>query len=100
MVLDVDQAQRAPEGPGVLVLFTSFPGESESVVWVEGCDDVRSRAVAMATAPLPQEPRLAIALARRGLRFRAARVPEDWRRKRVLANLQDRLEHTPPPGGT
>lgn len=100
MVLDEEHAQHSPPSPGVLVVVTSHPGETESVVWVEACDDIRARAIAMATSPLLQEAALMRALARRGLRFRAARLVDEAKRRRVLATLRDRVDHTPPPGAT
>lgn len=99
-VLDEDHADQAPTGPGVLVISTSFVGESESVMWVESCEDVRARALAMVTWPMQQEPQLLQILARPGLRFRAARVADEAKRARVLATLRDRVDHTPPPGAT
>lgn len=99
-VLDQEHAERAPSGPGVLVISTSFTGEAESVVWVESCEDVRSRVLALVACPTQQEPSLVRVLARPGLRFRAARLVDEAQRARVLATLQDRVEHTPPPGAT
>jgi hypothetical protein len=99
-VLDEDHADSAPAGPGVLVISTSFVGESESVMWVESCEDVRARALAMVTWPTKQESPLVKVLARPGLRFRAARLADEAKRARVLATLLDRLAHTPPPDGT
>jgi hypothetical protein len=98
--LDEDHADQAPTGPGVLVLSTSFVGEPESVIWVESCEDVRERALAMVTWPMQQEPPLLGILEGPGLRFRAARLVDEAKRARVLATLRDRVDHAPPPGAT
>jgi hypothetical protein len=99
-VLDADHADGAPTGPGVLVISTSFVGEPETVMWVESCEDVRARALAMLTWPMQQEPPLVQVLARPGLRFRAARLVDEAKRARVLATLRDRMDHMPPPDAT
>jgi len=100
LMLDEDHADQAPEGPGVLAIITSFVGEADRVVWVEDCQDVRSRALAIVKSPMKQEPSLVHVLSRPNLRFRAARLTDEAKRSRVLATLRDRVDHTPPPGAT
>jgi len=98
--LDQENAARAPHGPGVVALVTSHVGEPDAIVWAEACGDLRSRTVEMAADPMHQEPALAQVLARKGMRFRVASIPDEAKRARTLALLQDRLDHLPPPGGS
>ncbi len=98
--LDEDNAGRAPDGPGIVALVTSYVGEPDAIVWAEACRDLRSRTLDKAADPMHQEPALVQVLAHRGVRFRVARIGDDSKRSRTLALLQDRLDHLPPPGGT
>jgi hypothetical protein len=98
--LDAENAARAPDGPGIVALVTSYVGETDAIVWAEACRDVRSRTVDMAADPMHQQPPLVQLLAHRGVRFRVAHIEDEAKRSRTLALLQDRLEHQPPPGGT
>jgi hypothetical protein len=98
--LDEENASRAPGGPGIVALVTSYVGEPDSLVWAEECRDLRSRTLDMAADPMHQAPALVHVLAHRGVRFRVARIADDAQRSRTLALLEDRLEHLPPPGGT
>lgn len=98
--LDEDNASRAPDGPGIVALVTSYVGEPDAIVWAEACRDLRSRTLDLAADPMHQEPGLVQVLAHRGVRFRVARIADDAKRSRTLALLQDRLDHLPPPGGT
>jgi hypothetical protein len=98
--LDKENAERSPDGPGIVALVTSYMGEPDAIVWAEACSDLRSRALAMAADPMHQEPALVRVLARRGVRFRVACIADETKRTRTLALLQDRLDHLPPPGAT
>jgi CBS domain len=98
--LDQENAARAPDGPGIVALVTSYVGETDAVVWVEACGDLRSRTLEMAADPMHQEPTLVQVLARKGMRFRVATIADEAKRARTLAVLQDRLDHLPPPGGS
>jgi CBS domain-containing protein len=98
--LDEENASSAPAGPGIVALVTSCVGEPDSLVWAEECDDLRSRALAMAADPMHQTAALLHVLAHRGVRFRVTRISDAAQRARTLALLEDRLEHLPPPGGT
>ena len=98
--LDQENAARAPGGPGIVALVTSYVGETDAVVWAEACGDLRSRTVEMAADPMHQEPPLVQVLARKGMRFRVASIADEAKRTRTLALLQDRLDHLPPPGGS
>jgi len=91
---------QAPDGPGVLALSTGHLGERDRLVWVESCANVRARVLELSASPAQQEPALARALALRGLRFRAAVIPDEAARARIAALLRDRLDHVPPPGAT
>lgn len=98
--LDEESSAHAPDGPGVLALVTGHRGERDAVVWVEGCQNVRARALELASLPTQQEPALVRLLVLRGMRFRAAMVRDDTVRGRVVAAIRERIDHLPPPGGT
>jgi CBS domain-containing protein len=73
---DLDHAQFAPDGPGVLVLRLGGPNLPESDVWVEATNNARARVHDLLS--LPQVNRRLTALLQRfpsDLRFRAA---PDW----------------------
>jgi hypothetical protein len=98
--LDEESTAHAPDAPGVLALVTGHRGERDAIVWVEGCANVRARALEFASRPTEQEPALVRLLVLRGLRFRAAIVQDDSARARVVAGIRERIDHLPPPGGT
>jgi len=99
--LDVAQVDRAPEGPGVLVLVEETVGEAEAVVWVEASRNVRERVARLARRVADHDdPALARVLDRAGLCFRAAAVRDDTDRERLAFRLRSDLEHRPPPGAT
>lgn len=98
--LDEEHASQAPEGPGVLVLVRAVRGETDAVVWVEACTNVRSRIVGLMTLGSSAEPALARLLERHDLRFRAATVRDSADRERITSGLRSDLEHRPPPGAT
>jgi CBS domain-containing protein len=98
--LEEESHGRAPDGPGVLVILTDHLGLRGAIVWVEACANVRLRVREYATRPARQEPPLARALSRQGLRFRASHVEDPSSRAGIAAVLQKRLEHVPPPGET
>ena len=65
-------AAKAPDGPGLLRLVRSHPGEPDRVVWSEATHNVRSRVLDLLDAPQPALPHLVDELDRGELRFRAA----------------------------
>jgi len=99
-LLDGESALQTPQGPGVIALLTSHPGEPDTILWVETTHDVRSRILELAELPSAHAPALAILLARHGLRFRATIVPDEATRTHIAALLSERVERMPPPGGT
>jgi CBS domain len=98
--LDAGHVSRAPDAPGVLVLVRGLAGETDAVVWVESCANVRRRLVGLTTLGSTAEPALARLLERHDLRFRAAAVRNETDRDRITAGLRSDLGHRPPPGAT
>jgi hypothetical protein len=97
---DEEHAVQAPESPGVLVLSRGLAGETDAIVWVEACGNVRDRISSLAALGSSAEPALARLLERHDLRFRAAAVCDDVHRERITSTLNGNLAHRPPPGGT
>jgi CBS domain-containing protein len=98
--IDDTHAAASPDAAGVIVLVRGLVGETDAVVWVEACANVRDRLTAM-TCPVPSvEPELARLLEGHALRFRAAVVHIEGDRARMASGLQSALEHRPPPGAT
>jgi len=93
-------AARAPDAAGVLVLVRGLLGETDAVVWVEACANVRERVRTLTALDSSAEPALARLLERRDLRFRAATVRDEVDRERITSGLRWDLEHRPPPGAT
>jgi hypothetical protein len=98
--LDKGHVSQAPDAAGVLVLVRGLVGETDAVVWVEACANVRKRLVGLATLGSSAEPALARLLERHDLRFRAAAVDNEANRERITWGLRSDLEHRPPPGAT
>ncbi len=98
--LDERHVSHAPDAPGVLVLVRGLAGETDAVVWVEACANVRRRLVGLTTLGSSAAPELARLLERHDLRFRAAAVRNEAERDRITAGLRSDLEHRPPPGAT
>ena len=97
--LDVGHALEAPDAAGVLVLVRGLVGETDAVVWVEACSNVRNRVIALtAMDSSAEEPALGGLLKRHDLRFRAATVADGADRERMGSGLRSNLEHRPPPG--
>jgi Mg/Co/Ni transporter MgtE len=98
--LDDEHTSQAPDAAGVLVLVRGSVRETDVVVWVEACANVRDRIAALTALGSSAEPELARLLERHDLRFRAAAVPIDADRERITSGLRSNLEHRPPPGAT
>jgi len=98
--LDESHALHAPDAPGVLVLVQEEVGKADVVVWVEECANVRERAAALANGTACIDLALAGLLAREGMCFRAAAVPDSDDRERLAMRLRTGLDHRPPPGAT
>jgi CBS domain-containing protein len=98
--LDESQALHAPDAPGVLLLVQEEVGKADVVVWVEECANVRERAAALANGTACIDLALAGLLAREGMCFRAAAVPDSDDRERAVMRWRARLESRPPPGAT
>jgi CBS domain-containing protein len=98
--LDPEHASHAPDAAGVLVLVRGLVGETDAVVWVEACGNVRERVRTLTALASSGEPTLAQLLERRDLRFRAASVPVEADRERITSHMRGDLAHRPPPGAT
>jgi CBS domain-containing protein len=98
--LELEAVQYAPESAGVLVLATDHLGERDAVHWAESTSHIQERVRRLATAPEDEGAELRDILALPGLRFRAAGVPEEASRARIVGLLRQRMDSTPPPGGT
>jgi CBS domain-containing protein len=98
--LDEGNGFHAPDAAGVLVLVRGLVGETDAVVWVEACSNVRNRVAALTALGSSAEPALARLLERHDLRFRAAAVRDDADRERMTSGMRSDLEHRPPPGAT
>jgi len=84
--LEVDHADTAPDGPGLLVLVYDPKGRPSVPVWAESAPNVRTRVHEMLSLPQDDHPWLARILRedRRGLRFRAASVADPRARAEAL----------------
>jgi hypothetical protein len=91
--LDHEHALQAPDAAGVLALVRERVGETDAVVWVEACANLRGRVVALMAVGSSAEPALARLLERRDLCFRAATVADEEDRERIRARLQGGIEH-------
>jgi CBS domain-containing protein len=98
--LDKAHGSDAPDGAGVLVLVRGLVGETEAVVWVEACANVRNRIEALTALGSSAEPALARLLELHDLHFRAAAISNKSDRDRITSGLRSDLEHRPPPGAT
>ena len=98
--LDRENACRAHEGPGVLILVQASSGRRDEVVWTEGCAATRARLLELGERSLQHGPALTRVLALPGLRFRVASGHDDASRARLVALLRDRMDHVPPRGAT
>jgi CBS domain-containing protein len=95
-----ESASQAPDAAGVLVLTRGLIGETDAVVWVEACANVRNRIAALTALGSSAEPALARLLERHDLRFRAAAVCNDADRERLASGMNSDLANRPPPGAT
>jgi CBS domain-containing protein len=87
----------APPSAGVLVLREGGAGITDSTVWAEPCTNLRARLDELLDIPQTDTPLLARILQRSGLRFRYALVADPAERARVVAALDRRIAHLPPP---
>jgi CBS domain-containing protein len=90
-MLDEASADRAPDGPGLLVLLHGGPRMSETVVWAESVRNVRERLRDLVRSPQTHSPQLAFWIERGQLRFRASALPDEAHRSRLAAKLLDRV---------
>jgi CBS domain-containing protein len=81
-------AAKAPDGPGLLRLIRSRPGQPDRIVWSEGTRNVRNRVLDLVAGPQPAMPQLVDELDRGELFFRAAAT-------RNLATLAQAMQPTP-----
>jgi CBS domain-containing protein len=98
--LDAEHVSRAPDTAGILVLARGAAGQNDSVVWVEGCANIRQRLAALTSPGVSAEPALARLMERHDLRFRATAVRSDDERERIGSGMRSDLDRRPPPGGT
>lgn len=92
-LLDMEHADQAPNGPGILVLGIGGPFVPESDVWVEAVNDVRARVDDLIGLPQPNR-RLRGLLERHvgNVRFRAACVPNAEQRQKVVDSIRRRID--------
>ena len=92
-LLDLEHAEQAPNGPGILVLRIGGPFLPESDIWVEAVNDVRARVDDLIGLPQPNR-RLRGLLERHvgNVRFRAASVPDAEQRAKVVDSIRRRIE--------
>jgi hypothetical protein len=91
---DLEHAELAPRGPGVLVLIRGGRGQPERKVWAESVDDVRERLnVMLGYAPDEPEGLKAVLAHPKDLRFRAARSSASRERRRVVRGILGRDAH-------
>jgi CBS domain-containing protein len=91
--LDIEHADRAPDGPGILVLRLGGRNLAECDVWVEASNNVRARVHDLSS--LPQPNRALTALLQRfpnDLSFRAAAVSLSPERDEVVNKVRARIE--------
>jgi CBS domain-containing protein len=91
--LDVEHAEDAPDGPGILILRLGGTNLPESDVWVEASNNVRARVYDMISLP-QMGRRLSSLLERfsRDLRFRAAADADSEHRAMVAATIRARID--------
>ncbi len=96
-LLNVNHLDLAPDGPGLLTLSYDAPGRPETVVWVDSCNNVRTRLLDLLS--LPQESaELRVWLEhRKNLRFRAAAVSDPTQREHLRDVLRADLRRSPMP---
>jgi CBS domain-containing protein len=85
-------ASKAPDGPGLLRLIRSRPGQIDRVVWSEATRNVRTRVLDLLAAPQPAMPHLVDELERGELRFRAAGTQDLGRIASAMSPGAIRLE--------
>ena len=87
-LLDLDHVDRAPNGPGLLMLRVGGLRVAETTVWIEACNNVRTRLRELLS--VPQENRRLVSLIahyHQDLRFRSAAAPDPRRRRGALDAL-------------
>jgi CBS domain-containing protein len=89
-----ESLEAAPDGPGLIVLVHGGAGIPERVVWAEAAQDVYTRLTDMLSTPQTAQPVLDFWLRRGSLRYRAAAVREDDRRRRALVRVRERESST------
>ena len=85
--LDLDHADLAPDGPGVLALVRGGTGRQERVAWGEACTNLRDRVHELIGVPEQPIPFLAALLEGGGVRFRASEVADREEREAALRVL-------------
>lgn len=90
LLLDLEHAGGAPDGPGLLVLVYGEARRPEVPVWAEACANVRTRLHAL-IAGAPGDPILARILARDGqrIRFQAAAIGDPAERAAALERARE-----------
>jgi CBS domain-containing protein len=96
--LDADAVRKIPPAPGIILLDRVLGGaQRPSVVWAEGCANVRERLEQM-LHPSERDPALQalLGVVPRQLEFRVLIVVEPERRARLLRALREVLSHAQP----
>lgn len=92
-LLDLEHAELAPDGPGLLVLRIGGPYVEESDVWVEANNNVRARVHDLVSLPQPNRTLRALLERYSGeMRFRAAAVSDAQQRAAALDTVRRRIE--------
>lgn len=73
--LSMENVERIPDGPGVISLVRSKPGERDRVVWSAGSQNARTKAIGILSGAEPTLEYLAADLDAGALRFRVASSP-------------------------
>jgi hypothetical protein len=81
--LDLDHVlKESPDGPGVILLIRGGRGVPETIVWAESTRNISSRLIDIVSGP--QSPSLQRILDMPNLRFRAARIDDEEKRRETL----------------
>lgn len=88
LLLDMEQVEAAPDGPGLYVLIHGGVGRPETVVWADAANNVRARLIELLSTS--GRGQLSEWLERGELRFRAALVSDPERREELAEDLRMR----------
>lgn len=88
MLLELDNIEAVPNGPGVLVLVSGGQHRAEHVVWAEAVNNLPARLSELVARPHTEKQELIRLLEREPrLRFRASHIPSEQGRERVARSI-------------